>query len=112
MFPGGFDLGNLQKYVKDFQKKMKTIQNDLRERIVEASTGGGMVKVKMNGLEEVVDIKIEPEVINVDDKDMLEDLILACVNEAVRKAKELKEREFFKVAGGGLPGLADFFFEK
>ena len=78
---------------------------DLKERIVEAAAGGGMVKVKVNGGEEIVDIKIEKDVINPDDKGMLEDLVLAAANEGIKKAKKLRETELAKITGMMMPGL-------
>jgi DNA-binding YbaB/EbfC family protein len=72
---------------------------------VEAASGGGMVKVKVNGAEEIVDIKIEKDVINPDDKGMLEDLVLAAANEGIKKAKKLRETELAKITGMTMPGL-------
>jgi DNA-binding YbaB/EbfC family protein len=73
--------------------------------VVEAAAGGGMVKVEVNGGEEIVDIKIEKDVINPDDKGMLEDLVLAAVNEGIKKAKKLRETELAKITGMVMPGL-------
>jgi hypothetical protein len=105
MFPGGMNLGKFGKQFEDVQKKLARLEQDLKERVVEATSGGGMVRVKVNGAEEVVDIKIEPDVINPDDKGMLEDLVLAAVNEGVKKAKKLRETEIGKITGMVLPGL-------
>jgi len=105
MFPGGMNLGKFGKQFEDVQKKLGRLEQDLKERVVEATAGGGMVRVKVNGAEEVVDIKIEPDVINPDDKGMLEDLVLAAVNEGVKKAKKLRETEIAKITGFALPGL-------
>jgi hypothetical protein len=105
MFPGGMNLGKYGKQFEDVQKKLGRLEEDLKERVVEAASGGGMVKVKVNGAEEVVDIKIEKDVINPDDKGMLEDLVLAAVNEGVKKAKKLRETEIAKITGMVLPGL-------
>ena len=103
MFPGGMNLGKFGKQFEEMQKKLARLEEDLRERVVEATSGGGMVKVKVNGAEEVVDIKVEPEVINPDDKGMLEDLILAAVNEGVKKAKKMRETETARITGLALP---------
>jgi len=103
MFPGGMNLGKLGKQFEDIQKKMARLEQDLRERVVESTAGGGMVKVKVSGAEEVVDIKIEPEVINPDDKGMLEDLVLAAVNEGIKKAKKMREVEMARVTGIAIP---------
>jgi DNA-binding YbaB/EbfC family protein len=103
MFPGG--SGKYGKTFEDMQKKLQKLDSELKERVVEATSGGGMVKVKVNGAEEIVDVKIEKEVINPDDKGMLEDLVLAAVNEGIKKAKKLREAELAKVTGMVLPGL-------
>lgn len=103
MFPGGMNLGKFGKQFEEIQKKLARLEQDLRERVVEATAGGGMVKVRVNGAEEVVDIKIEPEVVNPDDKGMLEDLVLAAVNEGVKKAKKMRETETARITGLALP---------
>ena len=104
MFPAG-GMGKYGKTFEDMQKKLQKLDADLKERVVEAAAGGGMVKVKVNGGEEIVDIKIEKDVINPDDKGMLEDLVLAAVNEGIKKAKKLRETELAKITGMMMPGL-------
>jgi len=104
MFPAG-GMGKYGKTFEDMQRKLQKLDADLKERVVEAASGGGMVKVKVNGGEEIVDIKIEKDVINPDDKGMLEDLVLAAVNEGVKKAKKLREAELAKITGMVMPGL-------
>jgi nucleoid-associated protein EbfC len=104
MFPAG-GMGKYGKTFEDMQRKLQKLDIDLKERVVEAAAGGGMVKVKVNGGEEVVDIKIEKDVINPDDKGMLEDLVLAAVNEGIKKAKKLREAELAKITGMVMPGL-------
>ena len=104
MFPAG-GMGKYGKTFEDMQKKLQKLDADLKERVVEAAAGGGMVKVKVNGGEEIVDIKIEKDVINPDDKGMLEDLVLAAVNEGIKKAKKLREAELAKITGMVMPGL-------
>ena len=104
MFPSG-GMGKYGKTFEDMQKKLQKLDADLKERVVEAAAGGGMVKVKVNGGEEIVDIKIEKDVINPDDKGMLEDLVLAAVNEGIKKAKKLREAELAKITGMVMPGL-------
>lgn len=96
-------LGKMAKQVEEMQKKLGRIEEDLKDRVVEATAGGGMVTAKVNGAEEVVDVKIEPEVIDPEEKGMLEDLIIAAVNEAMKKAKELRKSEIQKVTGFALP---------
>jgi len=98
-------MGKYGKTFEDMQRKLQKLDADLKERVVEAAAGGGMVKVKVNGGEEVVDIKIEKDVINPDDKGMLEDLVLAAVNEGIKKAKKLREAELAKITGMVMPGL-------
>ena len=104
MFPAG-GMGKYGKTFQDMQSKLQKLDADLKERVVEAASGGGMVKVKVNGGEEIVDIKIEKDVINPDDKGMLEDLVLAAVNEGIKKAKKLREAELAKITGMMMPGL-------
>ena len=103
MLGGGMNLGKYGKQFEDMQKKLARLQEDLKERVVEATAGGGMVKVKVNGLQEVVDVKVEPEVVNPEEKSMLEDLVLAAVNEGIKKAKKLHESEMAKITGMMLP---------
>jgi hypothetical protein len=104
MLPG-MNAGRYGKQFEDMQKKLQRLEEDLKERIVEGTSGGGMVKVKASGVEELVDVKIEKDVINPDDKAMLEDLVLAAVNEAVKKAKKLRETEIARITGVMLPGM-------
>jgi DNA-binding YbaB/EbfC family protein len=98
-------MGKYGKAFEDMQKKLQKLDVELKERVVEAASGGGMVKVKVNGAEEIVDIKIEKDVINPDDKGMLEDLVLAAANEGIKKAKKLRETELAKITGMMMPGL-------
>jgi hypothetical protein len=88
---------------------MAKLQEELEDRTVEASAGGGMVTVVVNGRQEIVSINIEPEVINSDDKEMLQDLILAAVNDGLSKAKEMVNEEMGKLTRGlnlpNIPGL-------
>ena len=99
----GGNMGKYGRQFQDMQKQIEKLQADLKERIVEGTSGGGMVKAKVNGQQEIVDVKIEKEVINPDDKGMLEDLILAAVNEAVKKSKKLQETEMAKITGMMMP---------
>lgn len=105
MLPGGMNLKGMGKHLQEMQKKLAQVEEDLKERIIEATAGGGMVTIKVNGAEEIVDLKIEPEVINPADKGMLEDLLIAAVNEGVKKARKMRETEMAKVAGLNIPGL-------
>ncbi len=103
------DMGNLLKQAQQFQTKIAKLQEELEDRTVEASAGGGMVTVVVSGRQEIVSIKIEPEVINSDDQEMLQDLILAAVNDGLSKAKEMVNEEMGKLTRGlnlpHIPGL-------
>ncbi|PKN60009.1 MAG: YbaB/EbfC family nucleoid-associated protein [Deltaproteobacteria bacterium HGW-Deltaproteobacteria-11] len=100
------NFGNIMKQAKKLQERMASLQNELALRTVEASTGGGMVSVLVNGKHELVSLKIEKEVVNPDDVEMLQDLILAAVNEGMRKAQEMAATEMAKITGGiNIPGL-------
>jgi DNA-binding YbaB/EbfC family protein len=88
------------------QQRMLKLQEELAQRTVEASVGGGMVTVAVNGKSEVLRVKVEPQVVDPDDVEMLEDLIVAGVNEALRKAQEMMSEEMAKLTGGmKIPGL-------
>jgi len=104
MMKGG--MGNLFKQAQQMQQKMVKMQEELAQRTVEASVGGGMVSVTVNGKNEVLRLKIEPQVVDPDDIEMLEDLVLAGVNEALRKSQEMISDEMSKLTGGmKIPGL-------
>ncbi|MBI1894603.1 MAG: YbaB/EbfC family nucleoid-associated protein [Candidatus Rokubacteria bacterium] len=99
-------FGNLMKEAQKLQAQIEAMKEEIGKRTVEASAGGGMVTVVANGNQEILSIKIEPEAITPDDREMLEDLVLAATNEALRKAKEMLMTEMGKLAGGlKLPGL-------
>lgn len=99
-------MGNLFKQAQQMQQKMAKLQDELGQRTVEASVGGGMVSVTVNGKNEVLSLKIEPQVVDPDDVEMLEDLVLAGVNEALRKSQEMISEEMSKLTGGmKIPGL-------
>lgn len=99
-------MGNLFKQAQQMQQKMVKMQEELAQRTVEASVGGGMVSVTVNGKNEVLRLKIEPQVVDPDDVEMLEDLVLAGVNEALRKSQEMISDEMSKLTGGmKIPGL-------
>lgn len=102
----GMNMNNLMKQAQQMQKRMIEIQEELANRTVEATVGGGMVSVIANGQQEILSIKISPEVVDPDDVEMLEDLILAAVNEARKKSQELMTEEMSKLTGGvKIPGL-------
>lgn len=99
-------MGNLFKQAQQMQQKMVKMQEELAQRTVEASVGGGMVSVTVNGKNEVLRLKIESQVVDPDDIEMLEDLVLAGVNEALRKSQEMISDEMSKLTGGmKIPGL-------
>ncbi len=99
-------MGNIMKQAQQMQKKMLEVQEELGNRTVEATVGGGMVSVTVNGKNEVLQVKVEPQVVDPDDVEMLEDLIVAGVNEALRKAQEMASAEMGKLTGGlKIPGL-------
>jgi DNA-binding YbaB/EbfC family protein len=99
-------FGNIMKEAQKLQQQMERIQAEVSQKKVEATAGGGMVTVEANGKQEVVSIKIDPEVVSRDDVQMLEDLVLAACNEALRKSREMMQQELGKLTGGlRIPGL-------
>ncbi len=109
-FPGGFpgmgNMNQLMKQAKKLQEQMAKLQEELEQKTVEASAGGGVVTVVANGKKEIVEVKIAPEAVDPDDVEMLQDLILAAVNEALRRAEEMVQEEMGKLTGGlSIPGL-------
>ena len=99
-------FGNLMREAQRLQQQMAAVQEEVAQKKVQATAGGGMVTVEANGKQELLSIKIDPEVINKDDAQMLEDLVLAASNEALRKARELVQQELGKLTGGlKIPGL-------
>ena len=105
--PGqGIDLNAMMKQVQQMQSEMMEAQEKLKDETVEASAGGGMVKVKMSGDLRLLELTIDPEAIDPDDAELLQDMILAAVNEAIRSAQELATSRLGGIAGaGGLGGL-------
>jgi DNA-binding YbaB/EbfC family protein len=99
-------LGKMMKQAQQLQSKMLKLQEELAEKTVETSSGGGMVKVVANGKQQLVSIQIEQEVVDPDDVEMLQDLILAAANDALAKAQEMVTGEMNKLTGGlNMPGL-------
>ncbi len=103
------NMGNLMKQAQQFQTKMAKLQEELGDRTVEASAGGGMVTAVANGRQEILSLKIDPEVIDPDDADMLQDLIQAAVNDALTRAKDMVNEEMGRLTKGlnlpNIPGL-------
>jgi len=100
------NFGNIMKQAKKMQERMAQLQDELTEKRVDATAGGGMVSVTVNGKFEVLSLKIEKEVVNPNDVEMLQDLVVAAVNEGIRKAQEMAAAEMGKITGGlQIPGL-------
>ena len=100
------NMGNMLKKAQELQEKMAKLQEELGEKMVEASSGGGMVAVVANGKQEIVSIKIDPEVVDANDVEMLEDLVLAAINDALYQAKQMVSEEMSQLTGGvKIPGI-------
>lgn len=100
------NFNTIMKQAKKMQERMAQMQKELETKTVEADAGGGMVRVVVNGKYEVVSLKIEKEVVNPEDIEMLQDLIVAAVNEGIRKAQTMASSEMSKITGGlNIPGL-------
>lgn len=104
-FPGGLDMGKMQGMMKDMQKQQEDMQKKLNAIKVDASAGGGIVTVVMTGAKEMVSIKIDQDAVKDGDVDMLQDLIVAAINEANRKADEKAQEALRSQFGGLLGGL-------
>jgi nucleoid-associated protein EbfC len=99
-------LGNIMKQAQMMQQKMAKMQQELEGRQVEASAGGGMVTAVVNGKQQLVSLKIEQGVVDPEDVEMLQDLVVVAVNEAIKKSQEMMQEEMAKITGGmNLPGL-------
>jgi len=100
------DMNQIMRQAQEFQQKMTVMQAELAERTVSSSVGGGMVQATVNGRHQLVDLRIEKEVINPDDPEMLRDLVVAAVNDAMNRAQEMIKVEMGKLTGGmNIPGL-------
>ncbi|MEW6107831.1 MAG: YbaB/EbfC family nucleoid-associated protein [Nitrospirota bacterium] len=106
-------LGDLMRQAQKLQEEMIKAQEEAKKKTVEATAGGGMVTVVASGAGEIISIKIEKDVVNPDDVEMLQDLILAAANEAIRRAQEMVSEEMSRLTGGmqipGLGGLGKLF---
>jgi len=99
-------MGNMMKQAQQMQAKMVKMQEELSNKTVEATAGGGMIKVVANGKQQIVSIDIEKEVVDPDDIEMLQDLVLAAINDALAKSQEMVSGEMSKITGGmNIPGL-------
>ena len=100
------NMGNMMKEAQKLQSKMLNVQNNLANKMVETTVGGGMIKVVANGAQKIVSIQIEQEVVNPDDVEMLQDLVLAAIYDALNKAEKMASDEMSKITGGlKIPGM-------
>ncbi|MBU0755997.1 MAG: YbaB/EbfC family nucleoid-associated protein [Planctomycetes bacterium] len=100
------DFSNLLKQAQKMQKEIARIQEDLKDRVVEGTAGGGMVKSHVNGKGELLSIKIDPSVVDPEDVELLEDLVTAAVKQGLKNSKDLQDKELSGLTGGlGLPGI-------
>ncbi len=105
-FPGGGNMNNMIKQAQKMQQEMTRMQQELEEQEIEASAGGGMVTVKATGKKVITSISIKPEAVDPDDVEMLEDLIMVAVNDALNKVDEMAQNQMSKITGGmNIPGL-------
>lgn len=101
-------LADIMRQAQKLQQEMLRVQKEAEERTVEATAGGGMVSAVANGAGQIVSIKIDPEVVDPEDVQMLEDLVVAACNEALKRAKEMVQEEMSRLTGGlQLPGMGD-----
>jgi len=104
--PGGGSMNKMIKQAKQVQEQIVKMQEELKEREIETSAGGGAITIRVNGKQELIAIKISPEVVDLDDIEMLEDLVMAAVNEGIRQSHEMVSTEMAKITGGfNIPGL-------
>ena len=101
-FPGGMpgNMGNLMKQAQKMQRQMEEASKELEEKEVTAAAGGGAVEVTVSGKKEVTNVKIDPEAVDPDDVEMLEDMIMAATNEALRQIEEYSQQSMSKITGG------------
>ena len=99
-------MGDLVRQAQIMQKKMAKMQEEMAKRTVDASSGGGMVTVRVNGSQEVLSVTIDPVAVDPNDVEMLQDLVLAAVNEALKKSKDMVQAEMSQITGGiNIPGM-------
>lgn len=99
-------MQGMMKQMQKMQKQMQKAQEELKEKTVEGTAGGGMVTVTMNGHKEITDIQIKPEAVDPDDVEMLQDLVMAAMNDALKNVDELVQKDMGKFTGGmNIPGL-------
>ena len=106
MMGKNMNMNKMMKQVQEMQKKLMQTQEELKNKTVEATAGGGVVKVTANGHNQILNVTIDPSAVDPADVEMLQDLVTAAVNEALRKAQELMTKEMGKITGGmNIPGL-------
>ncbi len=99
-------LGNIMKQAQQMQAKIARVQQELETKEVEATAGGGMVTALVNGKQQLLDLKIEKDVVDPEDVEMLQDLVMAAVNEAIKQSQDMIQGEMSKVTGGmNIPGM-------
>ena len=99
-------LGNIMKQAQQMQAKIARVQHELETKEIEATAGGGMVTARVNGKQQVLELKIEKDVVDPDDVEMLQDLVVAAVNEAIKQSQDMIQQEMNKVTGGmNIPGM-------
>jgi|LSQX01.2.fsa_nt_gb DNA-binding YbaB/EbfC family protein len=103
---GGGSMSKMLKQAKQMQEQIAKLQEELEKREIESSSGGGAITIKITGKQEVIALKINPDVIDLDDIELLEDIIMAAVNEGIRKSQEMVSSEMAKITGGmKIPGF-------
>ena len=99
-------MGNIMKQAQMMQKRMAQLQQELEERRIEASAGGGMVTAVVSGKQQLISLTIDPKAVDPDDVEMLQDLVVAAVSEALKQSQKISEEEMGKITGGmNIPGL-------
>jgi hypothetical protein len=99
-------IGNIMKQAQQMQRRMAEMQEELENKQVEASAGGGMVTAVVNGKQQLLELKIEPTAVDPEDVEMLQDLVTAAVNEAIKQSQQMAQDEMSKITGGmNIPGL-------
>jgi hypothetical protein len=99
-------MGNIMKQAQMMQKRMAQMQQELEERRIEASAGGGMVTAVVSGKQQLISLTIDPKAVDPDDVEMLQDLVVAAVSEALKQSQQLAQEEMSKITGGmNIPGL-------
>ncbi|MGA1489153.1 MAG: YbaB/EbfC family nucleoid-associated protein [Planctomycetota bacterium] len=99
------DLGGLMQQAQKMQREMRQVKDELKKRTVLGESGGGMVKAYVNGSQQLLKVEIDPQVVDADDVEMLEDLVLVAVREGLEKARELSDEAMSRGTGGQVPGL-------